>query len=86
MHQREGIGSALVNAGLDQCRSLGVGAVVVLGHPSYYPRFGFHTAARIGIGCEYDSPEEAFMAIELIPGHLQGVTGTVRFHQAFNDL
>ena len=40
-HQRRGIGSQLVAAGLDRCRQMGFNAVVVLGHPDYYPRFGF---------------------------------------------
>jgi putative acetyltransferase len=85
-HQRRGIGSALVRAGLERCRQLGFGAVVVLGHPSYYPRFGFQPSARFGIGCEYEAPEEAFMLVELRPGYMQGVTGTVQFHAAFKDV
>ncbi|HEX6902618.1 MAG TPA: N-acetyltransferase [Thermoanaerobaculia bacterium] len=84
--QREGIGSSLVRAGLDECRKLGFGAVVVLGHPEYYPRFGFFPAARFGVGCEYDVPEEVFMAMELEPGHLRGVSGTIRYHEAFNSV
>jgi len=60
-HQRKGIGSALVPYGLERCRQLGVGAVVVLGHPEYYPRFGFAPSSRFGIGCEYEVPEEVFM-------------------------
>jgi putative acetyltransferase len=85
-HQREGIGSALVRAGLESCRQLGCGAVVVLGHPSYYPRFGFEPSVRFGIGCEYEVPAEAFMVIELQPGYLSGVSGTVQFHAAFRDV
>src|ERR1041384_7412983 len=63
--QRKGIGSALVRAGLEHCKQLGFGAVVVLGHPAYSPRFGFFSSARFGIGCEYDVPEEVFMVVEL---------------------
>jgi len=85
-HQREGIGSALVRAGLEQCRKLDFGAVVVLGHSSYYPRFGFSPSARFGIGCEYDVPEEAFMILELKPGYLDGSSGKVKYHAAFSDL
>lgn len=84
-HQRKGIGSALVLAGLDACRSLGVGAVVVLGHPDYYPRFGFVSAARFGIVCEYDVAEDVFMLMELEPGYMDGVSGLVKFHSAFHD-
>jgi putative acetyltransferase len=85
-HQRRGVGAALVRAGLDCCRELGAQAVVVLGHPGYYPRFGFTPASRAGIRCEFDAPEEAFMRVELVPGSLKSVTGTIRFHQAFRDL
>lgn len=48
-HQRKGVGPALVRAGLERRRALGVGAVAVLGHPSYYPRFGFQPSVRFGI-------------------------------------
>src|SRR5262245_55708555 len=44
--QRTGIGSALVRAGLAECRSAGVHAIFVVGHPTYYPRFGFQSASR----------------------------------------
>jgi putative acetyltransferase len=84
-HQRTGIGSALVRAGLEQCRRRGVEAVVVLGHPEYYPRFGFAPSARFGIGCDYEAPAEAFMVVELQSGSLRGVTGTVKYHPAFSD-
>lgn len=84
--RNRGIGSALVRAGLDYCRNMGTGAVVVLGHPDYYPRFGFHSAAGFGIRCEYDVPDEAFMLCELQKDYLQGHSGTVRYHPAFNEL
>jgi putative acetyltransferase len=81
--QRRRIGSALVRAGLERCKELGYVAVVVLGHPDYYPRFGFVPASRFGIGCEYDVPDEVFLASELEPGSLRGKSGTVRYHRAF---
>lgn len=82
-HQRQGIGSALVRAGLEQCKQLGFVAVVVLGHPEYYPRFGFSPSTRFGIGSEYEVPEEVFMATELQPAALSGSAGTVKYHAAF---
>jgi putative acetyltransferase len=85
-HQRKGIGSALVRAGLEECRNFGFGAVVVLGHPEYYPRFGFIPASRYGLVCEYDVPEEAFMVTELQPGYLAGASGTVKYHVAFDHV
>jgi putative acetyltransferase len=81
--QRGGIGSALVSAGLDACMRLGFGAVVVLGHAGYYPRFGFVPASRFGIVSEYDVPDDVFMAIELEPGALKGASGTIRYHSVF---
>ena len=85
-HQRKGIGSALVRAGLEQCKKLGCGAVVVLGHPEFYPRFGFSPSASFGIRCEYDVPEEVFMIIELQPGFLDGISGKLEYHEAFSNL
>ena len=85
-HQHQGIGSALVRAGLERCKALGAGAVIVLGHPEYYPRLGFSPAVRFGIGCEYDAPQEAFMVVELQPGYLRGVSGTIQYHDAFKNV
>jgi putative acetyltransferase len=85
-HQRIGIGSALVRAGIEQCKKLGCGAVVVLGHPEYYPRFGFSPSASFGISCEYDVPEEVFMILELQPDFLDGVSGKLEYHEAFSSL
>ncbi len=84
-HQRDGVGSALVRAGLERCKELGYGAVVVLGHPEYYPRFGFSPASRFGIGCEYDVPDDVFMMLELQPGSLDGTSGVIRYHDAFRN-
>ena len=82
-HQRKGIGSALVDAGLEVCGKLGAIAVVVLGHPEYYPRFGFAPASTFGIDSEYDVPEEVFMIVELQAGALQRRSGTIKYHAAF---
>ena len=85
-YQGKGIGSAIVRAGLEQCKQLGFGAVVVLGHPESYPLFGFTPSTRFGIGCEYEVPEEAFMLIELHPGYLRGASGKVEYHAAFKNV
>jgi putative acetyltransferase len=84
-HQRSGIGTALVNAGVERCRELGFGAVAVLGHAEYYPRFGFRPAKRFGIGCEYDVPDEVFMLLELRPGFLTGASGIIKYHDLFQN-
>jgi len=81
--QRGGIGMALVRAGLEHCRALGTGAVAVLGHPEFYPRFGFLPSSRWGISSEYDVPEEVFMMVELLPDYLENRQGVIRYHPAF---
>lgn len=81
-HQRRGIGSRLVAAGLEACRAAGQGLVVVLGHPEYYPRFGFTPAAELGLTWEHDAPSEAFMALELMPGACGG-GGVVSYRPEF---
>ena len=85
-HQRKGVGSALICAGLERCKQLDFGAVVVLGHPEYYPRFGFVPATHFGIACEYEVPAEAFMVVELQPGYLHSKSGTVHYHAAFGNV
>jgi putative acetyltransferase len=82
-HQRNGIGSALVREGLKRCRQLGYQAAIVIGHPEYYPRFGFVPAGKFGIRCEYDVPENVFMIVELEAGALRGVSGLIRYDEAF---
>jgi putative acetyltransferase len=61
--QNEGIGSQLVEEGLAECRRTGIPFVMVLGHPQYYPRFGFVPASRFKIKGEYDVADEVFMAL-----------------------
>ena len=80
-YQKQGIGSSLVRAGLDACRQIGRKIVVVLGHPEYYRRFGF--TAELTKKLKAPISGEAFMAIELVPGALKGVTGTVKYPKAF---
>lgn len=84
--QNQGIGSRLVEAGLEECRRAGFGAVVVLGHPDYYPRFGFAPAAPRGLRSEYDVPDPVFMLLELVPGAAAGLEGVARYHPAFRAL
>jgi len=81
--QGQGVGSALVKAGLEACREFGGEAVVVLGHPAYYPRFGFLPSSRFGIDSEYGVPEEVFMVLELTPGSLKDRGGRISYHPAF---
>ncbi|MCI0454304.1 MAG: N-acetyltransferase [Candidatus Dadabacteria bacterium] len=84
--QKRGIGSLLVKTGLEKCREAGYDWVVVLGDPGYYHRFGFVPASNYGFKCEFDVPDEVFMAIELRKGVFNGFSGTVRYQSEFNEL
>ena len=84
--QNAGIGTALVESGLERCRESGIAAVIVLGHPRYYPRFGFVPSSELGIVSEYDVPEEVFMVLELESGALQNKSGRVHYHREFGKL
>ena len=77
----QGIGSALIRYGLDVCRRLGHQIVVVVGHPRYYPRFGFSSARAKGLEAPY--PDPVFMVQELTPGALTGVRGVVEYPPPF---
>jgi putative acetyltransferase len=63
--QRKEIGTKLVSAGVTRLRESGIPFIVVLGHPEYYPRFGFERASRYGVSCQWDVPDEAFMLLPL---------------------
>jgi putative acetyltransferase len=84
--QRDGIGRALVHAGLAACAAGGAQIVVVLGHAEYYPRFGFRPASPLGLRYRSETFDPSFFALELIPGALDGVHGWVRYHPAFERL
>ena len=79
--QRRGLGSALVRAGLDEVRALGHHAVIVVGHPEFYPRFGF--SSRLAARLDSPFPGDAFMALELVAGALRGTRGKVTYPAAF---
>jgi putative acetyltransferase len=53
-----------MRASRERCREMGHDAIVVVGHPEYYPKFGFLPASRYGLRCEYEVPEDVFMALE----------------------
>ena len=82
--QRQGVGSRLVDEGLKNCRKLGHSVVVVLGHPNYYPRFGFIPAHLKGLRSEYDVPDDTFMVLELNENALAGRRGLVKYHPEFS--
>ncbi len=80
-YQRRGTGSMLVSEGLRACWDAGHRIVVVLGHPKFYPRFGFSAKLAERLRSPFSGP--AFMALELVPGALEGVEGDVRYPPPF---
>jgi putative acetyltransferase len=60
--------------------------VIVIGHPEFYPRFGFEIAARLGLTCQWeDVPGEAFMAVVYDQDVMEGVAGVVKYRREFDD-
>lgn len=80
--QRSGVGSRLVAAGLEAAREMHIEAVLVLGHPTYYPRFGFSAQRARHLRTSFRGGD-AFMALELKQGALDGRDGEVRYHPGF---
>jgi len=88
-HQKEGIGGKLIETGLNILKSEGVDWVFVLGHTSYYPKFGFTPAQKQGFKPPYPFPEEItnpWMALALTPARVSTYEGKVIPADAFNDL
>jgi putative acetyltransferase len=85
-YQCMGIGAALIEEGLEEARRLGHRIVIVVGHPGYYPRFGFTAASDSQITAPFPCPDEAFMALPLKPGALDGIGGMVRYPVAFDTV
>jgi putative acetyltransferase len=79
--QRQGIGGELIRHGLELLRQHGEKIVLVLGHPDYYPRFGFSSEKTWGL--DHPFPPEAFMAIELTADALAGIRGGVKYPAPF---
>ena len=82
--QNKGIGSKLVEEGIRGCKEAAYDAIVVLGHPDYYTRFGFIPSVNFEIKSEYNVPDEVFMALELNEGALADCRGIVKYHDVFN--
>ncbi len=82
-HQRSGVGTALARAALERASGRPEAAVIVLGHPEYYPRFGFVPASRFGIEPPWpDIPDDAFLVLPL-PGYTEACRGVVVYLPAF---
>lgn len=84
--QRQGVGSELINRGMEKVKELGFNSIIVLGHKDYYPKFGFKRASKWNIKCSFEVLDEVFMAIELTDGALEGKAGTVKYPDEFIDV
>ena len=85
--QRQGIGSRLVEQGLEILRERGCPFVVVVGHPEYYPRFGFERASTHGLASQWAGiPDEAFMVVILDAHAMAGVSGVAAYRDEFNEV
>lgn len=81
--QNQGVGSRLIRQGLEEMRLAGHAIVVVAGNPAYYHRFGFEDATPRGLTCQFEMPPGCFMALELLPGALSGISGKVYYTPEF---
>jgi len=84
--QCRGIGTALIEEGLDLCRERGHRIVIVVGHPGYYPKFGFSPACECGIRAPFEVADDVFMVLGLVPGALDSIHGCVRYPDAFESV
>lgn len=85
-HQSRGIGGKLIAAGTQKLKSAGLPFIIVLGHHTYYPRFGFQPAINFGITCEWDVPPEAFMLLILDQTQMQGISGLAKYRHEFSTV
>lgn len=85
-HQRQGIGTELVESGVSILREKGCLFLVVLGHPAFYPRFGFRPASQFGVHCDWDVPAAVFMLMVLAAEEMQGVKGRVTYRPEFSQV
>ena len=85
-HQRQGIGSKLVEAGNRRLKESGCPFIIVVGHANFYPRFGFKPARTRGITCEWELPDEAFMVLTLDHAKMDGVSGLAQYRPEFSTI
>ena len=84
-HQKQGVGKLLITFGINRCKELGYPLIIVLGHESYYPKFGFIPAYPVGFTSVFNVTSNAWMVLELIEGKVQEIKGQVAYHSAFFD-
>jgi len=84
--QHQGIGTQLIKAGIQNLRNTQCPFIIVLGHPEYYPRFGFEKASLYGIKCQWEGiPDEAFMILWLDKSLMRQVSGLAKYRDEFDE-
>jgi putative acetyltransferase len=84
--QNRGIGSKLVREGINKLKTKEYSFIIVLGHAKFYPRFGFERASKYGINCQWEGvPDDAFMILVLNAKEIEGISGTAKYRDEFND-
>jgi len=84
-YQNKGIGCKLMKKGMGECKKTKYDVIIVVGHPNYYPRFGFKSASKWKIQLPIEAPDEAFMAFELKENTIDKYAGTVVFPKEYYD-
>lgn len=83
-YQKQGVGSRLIEEGIRRCSSLGYSIILLIGHPTYYPRLGFQPARRFGLELKhFEVPDEVFMVYEVMEGKLQEIQGELKYPKTF---
>lgn len=85
-YQNRGIGGRLIRESAALARQAGYKAIIIFGEPDYYPRYGFLTCDHFGITTADGENFSAFMALELVPGGLKGITGKYYYPKVYDDL
>ena len=85
-YQHRGVGTSLVEAGNGHLRRDGCAFIAVLGHPTFYPRFGFRPASIYGITCEWNVPDDVFMILVLDEPKMSGVVGMAEYRTEFSTV
>lgn len=84
-YQRQGIGSQLVQAGIEALKQVDCPFIILVGHPTYYPRFGFEPASRYKIRSEWAVPGDAFMVLVLDEQQKDGLSGVAKYRPEFSE-
>ncbi|MNC54757.1 Acetyltransferase (GNAT) family protein [compost metagenome] len=81
-YQKQGIGAGLIKEGISRCRALGYSIILLIGHPTYYPRLGFQPAREHGLELkQFEVPDDVFMVYEVDKHH--GIKGELKYPKAF---